>query len=709
MRILIITITLIGLYSSGSWAAAERVSILADQISLLKGGNELVASGDVEVYFKEFVLQASKLQYKGGIITATGPLVFSDGTKKIALANMGQLDEEFKEMILEGVELLIADQLHMSAKKMKTVEERYILLQNTFTTTCRTCKGSETPIWHFRSRSSVVDQEEELVYLRDVQFVIRNTPVLRLPYLRLPATTAKRKSGFLPPKLEFSNQRGWNLAVPYFQTLGDHADVTLTPLLNSRSYHRLDFETRRRFLKGQLDVSGSVASGARNNTKFMGHFAAKGRWLLGDDVKLTFSGTKVSQRDYFKNYGISDETSILNRIGLTRRSANTFSEYQTRQLVRLDNRNHSEPRLVHEAAWHARASPEQFGGTVSLELRALILQRSTVDNPSNDGLRSPKEVTRFSSTANWSRRWNTDVGLVFDYFVQASAHSYRLAKDSGVRSKNVTQLSGLTALDISLPMLRRNKNRSELIEPFVQLVWSPEHKRSAEIPNEDSSLVEFDTTNLRLFDRFAGHDRKEAGLRMSVGVKHTTVVDGVYDLELAIGRIFRDKDRQQFTEASGLSGKISDYVASADLKLNKGVSLRQRLTTGDDLSVLMSSSRLTYDSKKFGFDLGYTMLEEDTQEGMTDRTKSVLVGVEVELKKGWGLASDVNLDLNRKATSKVGVGLAYNHQCLDVSARVDRILPNRTTSGGSYSFGFLVSLGRLTSSSTRTPAGCAGG
>lgn len=709
MRILIITITLIGLYSSGGWAAAERASILADRISLLKGGNELVASGDVEVYFKEFVLQASELQYKDGIITATGPLVFSDGTEKVALASMGQLDEDFKEVILEGVELLMTDQLHMTAGKMKTVEERYILLQNTFTTTCRTCKGSETPIWHFRSRSSVVDREEELVYLRDVQFVLQNTPVLRLPYLRLPATTAKRKSGFLPPKLEFSSQRGWSVAVPYFQTLGDHADVTLTPLLNSRSYHRLDFETRRRFSKGQLDVLGSVASGTGSDAKFRGHMTAKGRWLLGDEVKLTFSGTKVSQRDYFNDYGISDETSILNRIGLTRRSTNTFSEYQTRQLVALEDRDHSEPRLVHEVAWHVRASPEPFGGTVGLDLSALILQRATVGNPRDDGLRSSKEVTRFSSTANWSRRWNTNVGFVLNYFAQVSAQSYRLAKDSGVGTKNITQLLGLTALDISLPMLRRSKARSEVIEPFVQLVWSPEHKRSAEISNEDSPLVEFDTTNLRLFDRFAGHDRKEVGARISAGVKHTTVVDGAYDLELAIGRIFRDKDREQFTEASGLSGKVSDYVASADLKLNKGFGLRQRLTTDDDLSVSMSSSRLTYDSKKFGLDLGYTTLEQDTQEGMTDRTKSVIVGVEVELNKGWGLASDANLDLNRKANSKVGMGLEYNHQCLDVSARVERTLPNQTASSGSNSFSFLVSLGSLTGSNKRTSAGCAGG
>ncbi len=700
------TLCLCCLFLMGHVWADERASIVADRISYSREANELLAVGTVEVYFRQFVLQAHQLRYKDGIINADGPLIFTDGSHSVAVADYGQLDENFKRAVLQGVEILVNNRIHVAASEMATDSPRYTLLRNTYVTLCRTCQKQKTPLWHFSSRATVIDRQEELVHLRDAQFFLNGTPVMWLPYLRLPATTAKRKSGLLPPKIEYSSSRGWSSSLPYFQTLGNHADITLAPLINNHSHHRLDVEFRRRFSRGQLTLKGSVTPESE------GHLSAEGQWGIGDDFKLTFEGTELSQPDYFQQSGISDDNVLLNRIGVTRRKTASYFEYETRQLMILDRETHdnSHPHLVHELGWRGRVSPTQLGGQVNVDLQALYVGREPPEFQGRNSFYSPRQVQRFSSQIDWQRRWHSDFGVIVTSTLLASAQSYHLSQDAALTDNNATQFSGAAALDFSLPMVRSVHDRDEFLEPFVYIAWSPEFSDPDEtIPNEDSRLVEFDMTSLRSVDRFAGHDRHEVGTRISAGVKHTTRVENRYELELGLGRIFRDRDRGQFTEASGLSGSVSNIAASAELKIADRVSLKQSLLVDDDLSISMASSRFDYRSKRFDFDFGFTTQAQDSDEGMSDKTRSLIVGAGLGLKKGWGLVSDASLDLNRKAESKVGLSLEYHHQCLDLSAKIERTLASDTVMEPSNSFSVLVSLGDLSSSAPKSSSACVGG
>ena len=58
------------------------------------------------------------------------------------------------------------------------------------------------------------------------------------------------------------------------------------------------------------------------------------------------------------------------------------------------------------------------------------------------------------------------------------------------------------------------------LEPIAQVIYSDTIGES-DVPNNDSTLVEFDTTNLFSIDRFPGEDRVETGLRANVGLTYT--------------------------------------------------------------------------------------------------------------------------------------------------------------------------------------------
>lgn len=91
----------------------------------------------------------------------------------------------------------------------------------------------ERPGWTARLSSLKVDLEG-FATLRNLWLWLGPIPTYYyLPWGIYPAK-AQRSSGLLPLSFSPSGPMGWNLSLPYFQTLGDRADFTLSPDYHSR-------------------------------------------------------------------------------------------------------------------------------------------------------------------------------------------------------------------------------------------------------------------------------------------------------------------------------------------------------------------------------------------------------------------------------------------------------------------------------------------
>jgi len=62
----------------------------------------------------------------------------------------------------------------------------------------------------------------------------------------------------LIPELRNSDLLGLGIKLPYFITLGDHRDLTLTPYLSSET-STLEAQYRQAFLNGDLNIAGAYA------------------------------------------------------------------------------------------------------------------------------------------------------------------------------------------------------------------------------------------------------------------------------------------------------------------------------------------------------------------------------------------------------------------------------------------------------------------
>ena len=157
----------------------------------------------------------------------------------------------------------------------------------------------------------------------------------------------------------------------------------------------------------------------------------------------------------------------------------------------------------------------------------------------------------------------------------------------------ITRITPTVAVDLRWPWVRPARapgGASQVIEPIAQLVYSPES--TDPVPNEDSTLVEFDEGNLFSLSRFPGSDLTERGPRANFGLTWTRYDPAGWVAGATLGRTVRLHDLGQFSAGSGLAGRRSDWLVAAQLKSGH-LSLTDRALLDEDLSVSKNELRLT--------------------------------------------------------------------------------------------------------------------
>ena len=139
---------------------------------------------------------------------------------------------------------------------------------------------------------------------------------------------------------------------------------------------------------------------------------------------------------------------------------------------------------------------------------------------------------------------------------------------------------------------------SQIVEPEVQLVASPEIGTSENyrIPNEDSLDLEYSDANLFDLNRYPGIDRLDGGERADYALHAAWYLPGGQWLDGLIGQSYQFHKSTDYLPDSGLNDNASDIVARA---------------TFDPVSWL----DLTYRTRLSHVDLGRRMIDATARLG----------------------------------------------------------------------------------------------
>ncbi|NNK78651.1 MAG: LPS-assembly protein LptD, partial [Litoreibacter sp.] len=425
------------------------------------------------------------------------------------------------------------------------------------------------PLWEIRAKRVVHDGEERQLYFENAVLRVGGLPIFYTPYLRLPDPSVERATGFLFPEIVSNGDIGVGVKVPYFITLGDHADLTLTPWVTNKGSATLEARYRQKYRRGEIAIEGAITSDDNPDEDMRGYVFAEGTFSLGRGFTGRFDIEAVSDPGYLLLYGFSDKDRLDSAISVERIRRNELisAELIYYESLRDEDDNRTLTSLVGGATYEKRVFPGLLGGRALLTAETFGLYRRADDDPTDSGL--ARDVLRFSVSGDWRRDWLISNGMILSAKSLVRADWYEVFQDDRPEYDDTVELTPYAALEWRWPMRNQGRRAKHLVEPIAQFVWSDDSIGS--VANEDSLLVEFDEANLFEFSRFPGEDAQEKGKRVNLGVTYTRQDTRGWDLSLTVGRVIRERNLDQFSVSTGLQGTTSDWLVAAQLSIGERI------------------------------------------------------------------------------------------------------------------------------------------
>ncbi|MDW4497624.1 LPS assembly protein LptD [Sulfitobacter sp. D35] len=667
-------------------APPEPAVLVADEL-FITPERVLVARGNVEAFQGTTRIRAQEIRYdqRSGALDITGPITLRDGESVAILASAAELDPELESGLLTSARLVLNRQLQLAAVQINRVDGRYSQLYKTAVTSCKVCEDGRPPLWQIRARRVVHDDLERQIYFEGAQFRIYDLPIFYFPRLRLPDPTVERTTGFLIPSVRTTSQLGTGVKIPYFFTIGPSRDLTLTPYISGKT-KTLEFRYREAFRNGRIEFNGAASRDDQLPGETRAYLFGYGSFDLPRDFKLDFAIETTTDDAYLLDYDYSDKDRLKSEIAISRARRDEFVGGSLIKYHSLrDNEDNSTlPTLIGDAVYEARLFPSAVGGELRLGLNLHSHQRSSTQDIVG------RDVNRINARAEWLRTWTLSQGLVAEARAGAVADFFDIKQDSTFPDDQ-SALTPQAALALRYPMSRTEAGgATQFLEPLAQLAWVDDN--ALDLPNEESTLVEFDEGNLLSLSRFPRPDRRERGVVTALGVNWARFDPRGWQAHLTLGQVLSEESDASFTESSGLRGTSSDYLLAGQIKTDNGWAISARSLFDGGFDFTKSEIRGHFIRPRVRFATSYLWLIEDPDEMRDNDVSEVSFEGEYDVSRNWSVGADWRFDLASDRAATAGVGVVYTNECVTVDLSLKRRYTSSTSVEPSTSFGFTIGL-----------------
>jgi LPS-assembly protein len=187
------------------------------------GDQDAVASGGVEIRYKDLTITAEKLVLHRQTMTVEGEgdVIFDQGTRRIAAERVDFDLVTQNGTFWKATAFVDPDYYFTGDVVSKTGPDRFEVKHGSFTS----CTGDRTADWSFRMSTARVDVGD-YAHVHNASMWVKKLPVFYWPYILWPVRT-ERTSGFLIPNIGYTDRKGAYLGLAYFQVLGPSYDDTI--------------------------------------------------------------------------------------------------------------------------------------------------------------------------------------------------------------------------------------------------------------------------------------------------------------------------------------------------------------------------------------------------------------------------------------------------------------------------------------------------
>lgn len=676
----------------GSNVRSEKqpVDLEADQVAYDDSGKIVSASGNVIIVQDGRILRADNAQYNvdADIVKADGNVVLNEVNGDVHLAQEVEYSNSLSTGSVCELNTTLNDGSRFTAEKGRREGGVRTIMDAASYTACGPYdeKPDRSLPWQIRASEVTHDQDQGRVSYRNARFNVYGVPVAYTPYFSHPDGSVERKNGFLSPSFGFKSELGAFLENQYYIDIAPDKDATIGLLVMTEQAPLGLVEYRQRWRDAAISINGGVTYSDRTDTEEVkdivrGHVFANGLWDINDKWRSGVDIAYVSDDQYARQYDISDEDVLQNRLYVERFSGRSYAQgaVQLYQDIRVSDLEVDQPGVLPEANISFIGEPGAVPivkGRWDAEFGVLSLFRDGDD----------QDVIRASSDLGWERRLVSDYGLVTD--IEASLRGDVFF----VSDRDITSTDGSQDQDIiesrfypqfniqsSYPVARNFERSQLIVEPIASLTVSTKNEGSDDIPNEDSQDVQLDASNLFEPNRFPGLDAVEDQSRVTYGVRAGLNGYDGSDLEVFVGQSYRfDNDDNPFQDGSGLAEQRSDLVGYIKGDYDDRYIAQYRFQL-DQENLASERHELDLEADWNRFRLNASYLYAAALEGteITENREQLSSSAEYYLNKKWSMQLGSQYDLGEDPGLRTAsLGLNYFGQCVSWSLQGVRNLTN---------------------------------
>jgi LPS-assembly protein len=665
-------------------ASDSPVNLIADEAGYDQDLGVYVARGRVEMAQDDRVVMADTITYneRAKTVSASGNVVLLLPSGDTIFANYVDLSDDFKNGVIRSFRALLKDKSRLAAYSAHRVGGTKEILNKAVYTPCLPCREDpkRQPVWQIKADQVVRDETAQTITYHDAWMEMWGVPVFYTPYFRHPDIGVKRQSGLLNPTFSVgSGDSGVQVRQPYFIALGDDKDVTLSPIARVTGEPDpaggvMVGEYRQRVPNGLFTLSASGTYEAEpddsddEDREFRGHVAGQGLFDLSRDWRWGFSFKNTTDKDYLRQYHLGSRRWLEDTLwseGFFGRSYFEARGYGW-QTTDDDLRDKTAPIITPLLNYNFTSEPGAGGGHWGLDLGMANLVR-----------REGRDSFRLSMHPSWTLPYTSSWGDVWELNLSVAADMYA-TNHTDPNSDDIDPASGTSTFDGATgrvfpqgslkwryPFVKPGATFTQVLQPIVQLVMSPDCCNSGKIPNEDARSFEWDDTKLFSADRFAGLDRVDAGSRVNYGFEWTGYTNEGGHAEVFLGQSYQFIRSHDEPEESGIRSDLTDIVGRVTLQPNPLLDATYRFRFDvDDAVMRRQEVSVTAGPEEFSASVNYVHLSDSDDFNSREQLYGSISTKPIEF---WSAQVGAGYDLVDNRVNSLYAGFGYNDECFGLN------------------------------------------
>ncbi len=599
---------------------SEGFTILGKNI-LFDNKNKLIKSSDestiTDLEGNNIFLEKFEYSTKDNFFKSSGNIEVIDSKKNSYKFSQIYIDEIKREIIGSDIKAYLNDESFKVNEKNKPrvfantliIKDQTSKFDKSIFTLCDYRENDKCPPWSLQSNQMIHDKNKKTVYYDNAVIKFYDIPIFYIPKLSHPDPSVKRRSGFLTPSFADTRNLGPSISIPYYWTLGETKDFTLSPRLFSSEHPLFLGEYRQAYNKANLIFDFGYTEGYKNTsdtkkagskshlfTNFIKDFSGKNN----SKNILQFKTQNISQDKYLKLYRIKsnlvdyNEDTLENSLDFTHENENLFfgfkmAAYETIKTISDDKYEYILPEMVLNKNLFTNNT---FG---SLDFQSNLKIHNYQTN----------KLTKFLvNDLDWKfKEFKFLSGLQTKLLGNLKNVNYESKNVSEYKDEFTNEIFGALGILNEIDLYKETeKNSNHILTPKILFRYAPGHMR------KEANGARLNHLNVFSLDRLDSPNNFENGLSAAIGFDYE-LNQNDKKLDLSIAQIINEKENKKMPKTTSLNQKLSDIVGASNYEINDNFKINYNFSLDQnmrDFNYNEIGSNISLNSIKF--DISY--LEE---------------------------------------------------------------------------------------------------